>query len=178
MKIDIGDLLKQKIALIDIDFIEDKQQYEPYFDRQNVHVGDKICFNGSLTNNEGVLVLDGKLSFTENLQCDRCLKQIAHKKTINVNVSLIDSGVQNQKYEYAYEGSKLDITDIIKDEILLNMPIKHVCSESCLGICPICGIDLNMNKCSCKQQNFDTRFEALKQLKLQLDNPSGENDKS
>ena len=64
-----------------------------------------------------------------------------------------------------YEGSGLELKDILREYILLSLPMQRVCREDCLGICPVCGQNRNQNDCRCQSEAVDHRWAALKELR-------------
>jgi uncharacterized protein len=64
-----------------------------------------------------------------------------------------------------YEGDGLELNDVLREEILLALPMQRVCREDCKGICPVCGQNRNQNECRCHTETVDDRWAALKQLK-------------
>jgi uncharacterized protein len=67
-----------------------------------------------------------------------------------------------------YEGGGVELTDLLREQILLEVPLKTLCKEECRGLCPHCGINLNTGNCECAQATADPRWEALKDLKDKL----------
>jgi uncharacterized protein len=67
-----------------------------------------------------------------------------------------------------YEGEGLELAEIVREQLLLAIPIKTVCREECKGLCPHCGKNLNSGECECAQGASDPRWEALKSLKDKL----------
>jgi uncharacterized protein len=63
-----------------------------------------------------------------------------------------------------YRGDELDLTEVTKEQVLLGLPMKPLCSESCKGLCPACGADLNLGPCGCGGKAVDQRFQALEKL--------------
>jgi len=63
------------------------------------------------------------------------------------------------------EGNELDLTEIAREQILLNLPEQELCKEDCRGICPTCGKDLNEGECRCGEDDVDPRWAALKDLR-------------
>ncbi len=63
-----------------------------------------------------------------------------------------------------YEGLGLELADVIKEQILLALPVKRVCREDCKGICPVCGANRNEVACDCHEKPADDRWAALKNL--------------
>jgi uncharacterized protein len=58
-----------------------------------------------------------------------------------------------------------DITEQIRSEILVRVPLKALCKEDCRGLCPSCGINLNCERCSCRAMSGDPRWDGLKDVK-------------
>ncbi len=59
----------------------------------------------------------------------------------------------------------LDISQEIRDMILLGLPAKILCSNDCRGLCPHCGVNLNKDECACQTEVIDPRWKALQKLK-------------
>jgi uncharacterized protein len=57
-----------------------------------------------------------------------------------------------------------EIDDLVREVIILAVPLKPLCSEDCKGLCPICGTDLNRSQCSCVKKETDPRWDKLKGL--------------
>ena len=69
-----------------------------------------------------------------------------------------------------YELPGLVLEDILREQLLLQLPMQRVCSETCKGICPVCGANRNEVKCGCdaaRGQVLDERWKALQNLKVQ-----------
>ena len=65
-----------------------------------------------------------------------------------------------------YQGDFIDLTPIICEQIILQIPIKPLCSEECKGLCPHCGINMNVASCSCHLEFVDPRLAVLKNIKI------------
>ena len=66
---------------------------------------------------------------------------------------------------YSFEGSKADLTDAVRDALLLELPYRFLCSEDCKGLCPSCGVNLNLGSCTCQEGAEVTNpFSALKAI--------------
>ncbi len=116
----------------------------------------------------------GDLTAEAKLQCSRCLKEF--QKYLSIPVEVVYHPVEELKEEDTHEikseeldmdfysGDELDPEVLVKEQIELNLPMKPLCSESCKGLCPGCGADLNTVRCSCNLEKTDPRFAALKKL--------------
>lgn len=121
------------------------------------------------------VIAKGVLSGDVELQCSRCLKNFPLRISSQVNVIYepakdISRGEQHElKSEELdtvfYTGDMFDTDDLLREQLILNLPMKPLCAPDCKGICPQCGIDLNVSGCDCKAKEIDTRFEVLKKLK-------------
>src|SRR5262249_5526290 len=65
-----------------------------------------------------------------------------------------------------YDGEEIDLAEMLREEVLLALPIAPLCKEDCKGLCPRCGADLNEGDCGCPQEPHDERFAALRNLKI------------
>lgn len=108
------------------------------------------------------------------LQCSRCLKEyiMPIKTLFEITYHPIeelnkDEEIQLKRDEMEvdfYREGLIETEDIVRDQILLNIPMKPLCSESCRGLCLICGNDLNKIECECEQKEIDPRFSVLQSL--------------
>jgi uncharacterized protein len=120
------------------------------------------------------VMVKGDLRADVQLQCSRCLKQ--YTGDLSIPVDVVYHPVEELKgadhHEIAseeldldfYEGEELDITRLLKEQVALNVPMKPLCNETCRGLCPRCGTDLNVSDCSCSQKTMDPRFQELKKF--------------
>jgi uncharacterized protein len=66
---------------------------------------------------------------------------------------------------FPFDGEKIDLEPLFREQFVLAVPYAPLCSETCKGLCPQCGIDRNTGTCSCEKP-IDPRLAALKGLKL------------
>ena len=66
---------------------------------------------------------------------------------------------------YPLHGEMLDLQPLVRDALLLELPLAPLCREDCKGLCPNCGADLNDGPCSCDRTLADPRWAALEPLK-------------
>ena len=64
-----------------------------------------------------------------------------------------------------YEGDGLELNDVLREFVLLALPMQKLCNENCKGICPVCGQNRNQNECRCQNAADDNRWAALKELR-------------
>ncbi|MGB9715157.1 MAG: YceD family protein [Thermodesulfovibrionales bacterium] len=120
------------------------------------------------------VLISGEIEADVELKCSRCLKDFRIMLAIPVDVvyNPIDELKSEEKYELKqdeldmgfYSGDEIDLSELIKEQIILNIPMKPLCDELCKGICLHCGADLNSDKCSCSKKEIDPRLEILKKF--------------
>ncbi len=100
--------------------------------------------------------------------CDRCLIEFnrvldePYEQIYQIGSGTLD---EDDEVEFLPENSiEIDISKAIRDAFILARPMQLLCSESCKGLCPDCGIDLNKNSCTCTNVKIDPRLEKLKSL--------------
>lgn len=112
----------------------------------------------------------GCLSYTVTgeaiLTCDRCLKEFTRKIDLDITQTLVKNLDNDTDYDdyIVVDGTELDMTRLVIDDVLLSLPTKSVCSEDCKGLCPKCGINLNESNCECGKPDIDPRLSVLSQL--------------
>jgi uncharacterized protein len=67
-----------------------------------------------------------------------------------------------------YEGEGVLLEDVLREQVLLAVPLKVVCREDCKGLCPLCGKNRNEDQCACEQQLDDPRWSALSEIRDKL----------
>ena len=63
-------------------------------------------------------------------------------------------------------GNEICLDDIVREQIYLSLPMKCLCREDCLGLCTLCGTNLNIGKCNCEDKKGHPGFSKLKNIKL------------
>ncbi len=111
------------------------------------------------------------LQTTLDLECDVCLESFTLDVEENINVLLtgdpdLVEREEDDVYFVSEAATEVDITESIRQSLLLAIPFKKVCTSGCIGLCPSCGANLNNGPCSCKHDHVDPRWEALKNVKF------------
>jgi len=122
-----------------------------------------------LTNIKGMIRAKGEVRTGYTTFCARCLKPVHVDAGMEFDDEFVRYGVPGsisaeETDVYEYSDKEIDIGLAVRDAVLLDIPIRRLCGDDCLALCPICGKDLNDGPCSCEQPAGDIRFEALKAL--------------
>ena len=109
------------------------------------------------------ILIEAEFEITLLMPCDRCLddqKNIIHIiSSKEVNLSDTDLTRREALDETDYiSGTSFDVSKFAYGEILVNLPMKVLCSENCKGICNRCGTNLNHGKCGCDTTDLDPRM--------------------
>ncbi len=121
---------------------------------------------------EGIYV-HGKITGQLELTCSLCLNNF----TVDLNVPFAENYYRNGEsapedvedpVQYYY-GDEIDLSGTIKENLVLTLPMKPLCRPDCRGLCSHCGCDLNVEQCSCKEDNTDPRLSVLGELLKDLD---------
>jgi uncharacterized protein len=106
-------------------------------------------------------VLDGDLEGSIQVMCDRCLEYYQRDVRTDFRLFLVRSPDREKaEIELLEEDmevdfirdEEIDLDEIIQEQLYLSLPIKSLCMEECLGLCPICGHNLNNGACQCKRE--------------------------
>lgn len=107
------------------------------------------------------VAIKGTLSTTLRLRCDRCLepfdkqleKEFKYYLSMTPYVGDLDIELSEEDLNLTFvDGYYLCADEIIREQILLSIPMKTVCSAHCKGLCPVCGCNLNFETCSCAEK--------------------------
>jgi len=128
----------------------------------------------------GEYVADGTASFTADLVCSRCLEPYPFANTSTFHVRFRprpEVTEENEEIEISdaaeldvefYSERTIPLRDLALEQIQLSIPMKPLCDESCLGLCPQCGANRSRESCSCEASIVDERWDALKGIRDEL----------
>lgn len=121
------------------------------------------------------ITIEGQLSSWIQMSCARCLKPhqvhlddsfevkyLPYPKELD-SVEEIELNETDMSIIY-YTGEEINLTELVREQVLLLLPVKSLCKTDCAGLCPSCGKDLNEGPCSCAKKSGDHRFAVLKDL--------------
>ncbi|MBF0279849.1 MAG: DUF177 domain-containing protein [SAR324 cluster bacterium] len=135
----------------------------------------EVHYQFNLTRSGRFLLVKGAVEGTLVFDCDRCLEPFDFPQQEKFRVTLLpaesqrtlfgDQDMSEEELEVGiYQGECLDLKTIMEEQILLGIPMKKICSDTCRGICSQCGNNLNVNNCSCSPpDNSDHPFAGLRQ---------------
>lgn len=120
----------------------------------------------------------GDLATEVEVACARCLEPVRAHIDRKFDLLYRPLGVDRRGDEAAihepdteigyYEGEGLELEDVLREQVLLAVPIKLLCQDGCKGWCPQCGRNLNRETCDCAVPQVEERWAALKDIKDRL----------
>jgi len=126
-----------------------------------------VSVSGSVKNHAGIIEMFLDVSAPVKTACARCGKEVLFNKIIQIDTVLVkelENGDETENIT-VISGDEVEIDEIVRSELILNMDMAYLCSEDCKGLCPQCGHDLNDGPCSCKPPMDDRFAELLKLIK-------------
>ena len=147
-----------------------------------LQISGSIVYHFRLFRVSGMIEVQGHCATTVSLACSRCLEpfdlpiDIDFELTYAEQLPEIDDEFDDEIELTAedigialLDGDEINLAEPLVEQLLLNLPFQPICKESCNGLCPHCGADLNQAKCNCNEPQFDTRFTDLQKLKIDSD---------
>ncbi len=168
MQINVSQLLQAPIGTVwnyDVD-----ETLDVFGDNNSYHIEGSVRL---LRTHRSILV-SGKLTTEVELTCGRCLSVFRFPLKLNIEeeyVPTIDiyTGVPlplpEEPGDFTIdEHHVIDLTEAIRQYIVLASPMKPLCREECAGLCQNCGYNLNQGACGCPQPEVDPRWSELMKL--------------
>jgi uncharacterized protein len=142
---------------------------------KGVRIIGAIDVEGELRRNAAKTSVNGLIRSPMEIDCTRCLTPVERVLVIAFQADFVDKEMFPDSKEVHLEnsdldtdviqGNELDLAQVAREQILLNLPEQVLCREDCRGICPVCGKDLNEGRCDCADKEIDPRWAVLKDLK-------------
>ena len=139
----------------------------------------------------GGVLLDGGFTLHVQAPCKRCLAEVAQEVPVRFTLNLVprtlaQAGAGDEEEggkdggpgerggtfqlddadQELFDGKTIDLDPIVREQVLLALPMNVVCREDCRGLCIQCGQNLNETQCGHEQKVMDPRLAALKDIKL------------
>ncbi len=174
MKIKVGSIPEEELNL---EFSRDGDWFRKVLPEEGkpvlaLHRVD-VCL--SVKRVDKTVSLEVKIETAVDLECCRCLEGFTFQ--IKTEFKYIISPFEERFEEELeltsedfltgyYKNDVIELCPVVLEQILLQIPIKPLCSDSCEGICPHCGVNLNEETCKCQRNAVDLRFAVLKKVKV------------
>jgi len=175
--VDLKDLAHEKLSF--------EASFEPGvvdFGSENVQQVGPLNWSASAERAGDEIRVAGSLNTSVELACSRCLEpaRVAINKPFDLFFRQREKEMFDEDEEVElderetrtafFTGTQLAISDILREQILLALPMKALCTVDCKGLCPQCGMNLNSGTCNCPKENFNPHLDTLLEFKRRLEN--------
>jgi uncharacterized metal-binding protein YceD (DUF177 family) len=119
--------------------------------------------------------LEARAEYKQSVACVRCLTPIVEDVSSEIRLTVFNRApapvegeieLSEDDLEVLYcPDEVLDTSRILQEQLQLNVPMRAICREECLGLCPVCGKNRNETKCDCEASPADPRWKVLQGLK-------------
>jgi len=126
-----------------------------------------------------IIEVAGSLTTRVTCPCSRCLMPVVAQLEIQAMLCYagkedteelpVDEEVELQSEDLGlipFSGPEIDLRPDLEQEIIMALPQQPLCQETCQGLCPVCGCNLNQNSCDCEPPVFHAGLAALKSFKV------------
>lgn len=155
--------------------------------RLDYHVQKEPWLTVHLSKIRSGVLLKGQMNVDLSTPCKRCLRDSHLTLPISFTLNLVPekriagassegeddaSGESTGSFDLGdadqevFDGKTIDLYPILREQVLLALPLTVVCQENCRGLCSVCGQNLNEKECGCERKMLDPRLMALKNIKL------------
>ena len=170
MFLDVKDLAVRKVRI--------RKSYAPGsidYGINEVKQAEPLEVNATAELLEGHIRVTGDLHTKIEMVCARCLEPVIEEVHRNFDLFYqpLLKGTPNEEERLKdddtdigfFEGEGLFLVDVLKEQVLLSLPMKVICQSDCRGLCPHCGANLNQEECRCERHSSDPRLAPLARLK-------------
>lgn len=162
MNVDVSELMKKKVFKKDINLEFTEKDFKDK--GEDIKFAKPVEFQGTLSLVGDILDLKGAFTTELILICSRCLEEFKYQIKLEVNEKFTTNEESSDDDTTLIQHDNIDLTDIVRNNISMSLPIKKLCKEDCKGLCQHCGANLNFSTCKCENEDIDPRLAKLKDL--------------
>jgi uncharacterized protein len=144
-----------------------------------------LTLSADLERADAVVTVGGMIEGTNLLECVRCLspfesdlivsfsaeyrpeeapKQPATGAATAAEADQPERGPEEDEDAYPYRKDQVDLAEMLREQVLLSLPMHPLCKDACRGLCPVCGQNRNVTNCQCQEAQPESPFAVLKKL--------------
>ena len=124
-----------------------------------------IVIKGEVVGTGEAVNVTATVTAVAHSRCSRCLEPIALPVSASVDENFVRTPDPEDPDQYELLGHQIDLDPLVKDALLLEIPIRFLCREDCKGLCPVCGVNRNLVSCTCHEGVEKANpFSALKDM--------------
>ena len=159
-----------------------KVRFTEAFPPESIEFFDKKLWQASPVQVSGTAELNGAtaeirvrghITVLMEAECDRCLETATFPLDTDFelfympasSLEAAEASIDESELEMGfYEEEGLELTAVVREQILLSLPMQRLCRPDCRGLCPLCGQNRNVSSCGCQPKPVDDRWGALRDI--------------
>lgn len=162
MQLDLKQVFQQEGLVLPINTEMDFSEEEIY---DAFPFAEPVVIAGTVENQDSVVVLRYRAEVVYKRECDRCLEMSEKRYSLSFEHILTATIPDDESEDLVFiPDFRLDFGEMAREDVILEMPTKHLCKQECKGLCPKCGCNLNHSQCGCEMSEPDPRLAALREL--------------
>ncbi len=125
-----------------------------------------VGIDGAVTDVSGYLRLTLTASVSYSTPCARCLEPVTRRLTLSLEKNVAPSGkiAEEDDDTVPITDSAVELDGVVEELLFLELPTRDLCSDTCLGLCPVCGKNRNLGDCGCVKKEIDPRLAVLQKF--------------
>lgn len=154
-------------------------------DENDPGIQDVLALTATIQAGESDFLVEGELNGLLLHECVRCLEAFAASADLSFQVVYQDPGRRRSKEAEAAPGDsraeetdshlvveqRIELQEMLREQLILSIPMHPLCSEGCQGLCQVCGQNLNAQRCGCKEVKTESPFAILQAAFKQSQKP-------
>lgn len=172
MKVEISQIEKRVGESITVSFSES-------MDLPDLRLNEDLEGEFQVTNAGRSILVRGKIRSSTLLECSRCAEEYLFPFEIELYEEYVPEGNLQVEPEkelsaadlniFTYDRKEIDLEEVIRQNIIASLPLQPICKKECRGLCPSCGMNLNLGQCSCAPENTERRCIQMESLNARTD---------
>ena len=149
-------------------------------DERDPGIQDVLALTATIHADETNFLVEGELNGLLLHECVRCLESFATPADLSFRAVYKDRSQRRSKEPEAVPGDsereetdchsvveqRIELQEMLREQLILSIPMQPLCSEGCQGLCQVCGQNLNVQRCGCKEVKTESPFAILQEAKL------------
>ena len=124
-----------------------------------------VRLSGTMTGTGEAVRVSATVEADVESRCALCLEPVTKHLSAEIDALFAREPDPDDPDQFLLDGYKIETDDVAREALLLELPMRFVCSEDCKGICPSCGTNLNIAPCTCQEGGErQNPFSALSKL--------------
>ncbi len=177
MRLDLRPLLAgDKLLTFNYELPFDAQTDDPKSFLYGVSFPSPMKVKGKITNTAGYMLMNVNLSLDYSASCARCGCPVSGEFSLDLEKTVATRDLLGDIDEFKLddyaiiEDGFIDMDEQLREQLEIEFPIRILCKEDCMGLCPKCGKNLNEGECDCSHTETDPRLAPLKALLEKMKN--------